>query len=191
MIDVVNIVCLTNVVNIVVNKLIDYWISHIVNVNCEFSDVVWILLWMCNTKKCKFDKKRLQSWLKFNFLNRCSDGRSETADAKISSKRIRFDTHTREWVYGWVKLFWAIGWTRVSLEKGYCSSSDSRSFLLRRLFSPVPPSPSLPCCRRPKEGERAARPAAQQKRRRKEGGDTVIAVIAVGSFTRFLCCLKG
>jgi hypothetical protein len=31
----------------------------------------------------------------------------------------------------------------------------------------------------------------QQKRRRKEGGDTVIAVIATGSFARFLGCLKG
>jgi hypothetical protein len=26
-------------------------------------------------------------------LNRCSDGRSETMDAKISSKRNRFDIH--------------------------------------------------------------------------------------------------
>jgi hypothetical protein len=29
----------------------------------------------------------------FDFLNRCSDGRSETAYAKISSKRNRFDIH--------------------------------------------------------------------------------------------------
>jgi hypothetical protein len=35
MIDVVNIVFLTDV-NIIVNKLFDYWISHVVNVNCEF-----------------------------------------------------------------------------------------------------------------------------------------------------------
>jgi hypothetical protein len=33
--------------------------------------------------------------------------------------------------------------------------------LFHHFSSPVPPSPSLPCCRRPKEGERAARPAAQ------------------------------
>jgi hypothetical protein len=32
----VNIVFLTDVVNIVMNKLFDYWISHVVNVNSEF-----------------------------------------------------------------------------------------------------------------------------------------------------------
>jgi hypothetical protein len=48
----------------------------------------------CNTEKnFKFDKKRLRSSQKFDFLNHCFDGRSETADAKISSKRNRFDTH--------------------------------------------------------------------------------------------------
>jgi antibiotic biosynthesis monooxygenase (ABM) superfamily enzyme len=30
---------------------------------------------------------------KFNFLNRCNDGRSKTANAKISSKHNRFDIH--------------------------------------------------------------------------------------------------
>jgi hypothetical protein len=36
MIDVVNIVFLTDVMNIIVNKLFDYSISHVVNVNYEF-----------------------------------------------------------------------------------------------------------------------------------------------------------
>jgi hypothetical protein len=36
MIDVANIVFLTDVVNIVVNKLFDYSISHVVNINREF-----------------------------------------------------------------------------------------------------------------------------------------------------------
>jgi hypothetical protein len=36
MIDVVNIVFLTDVVNIVVNKLFDYRISYVVNVKREF-----------------------------------------------------------------------------------------------------------------------------------------------------------
>jgi hypothetical protein len=30
---------------------------------------------------------------KFDFLNRCSDGRSETTDVKISSKHDRFTIH--------------------------------------------------------------------------------------------------
>jgi hypothetical protein len=30
---------------------------------------------------------------KFDFLNRCSDGRSETTDVKISSKRDHFTIH--------------------------------------------------------------------------------------------------
>jgi hypothetical protein len=39
---------------------------------------------------------------KFDFLNRCSDGRSETADAKISSKRDRFTIHMLDSEVGWI-----------------------------------------------------------------------------------------
>jgi hypothetical protein len=39
---------------------------------------------------------------KFDFLNRCSDGRSETADAKILSKRNRFDIHMLNSEVGWI-----------------------------------------------------------------------------------------
>jgi hypothetical protein len=39
---------------------------------------------------------------KFVFLNHCSDGRSETADAKISSKRGRFDIHMLDSEVGWI-----------------------------------------------------------------------------------------
>jgi hypothetical protein len=70
---------------------------------------------------------------------------------------------------------WCIGWIRVSLEKGYRSSSDSQSFFPALCTAPAwcppqrcscpnprPPAPSLPYCRCPKEeGERAARPTAQ------------------------------
>jgi hypothetical protein len=37
------------------------------------------------------------------FFNRCSDGRTETADANISSKRIRFATHMFDSEVGWIK----------------------------------------------------------------------------------------
>jgi hypothetical protein len=39
---------------------------------------------------------------KFDFLNCCSDGRSETADAKISSKRNRFDIHMLDSEVRWI-----------------------------------------------------------------------------------------
>jgi hypothetical protein len=39
---------------------------------------------------------------KFDFLNRCSDGRSETADAKISSKRDHFTIHMHDSEVRWV-----------------------------------------------------------------------------------------
>jgi hypothetical protein len=39
---------------------------------------------------------------KFDFLNCCSDGRSETADAKISSKRDRFTIHMLDSEVGWI-----------------------------------------------------------------------------------------
>jgi hypothetical protein len=39
---------------------------------------------------------------KFDFLNRCSDGRSETADAKISSKRDRFTINMIDSEVGWI-----------------------------------------------------------------------------------------
>jgi hypothetical protein len=39
---------------------------------------------------------------KFDFLNLCSDGRSETADAKISSKRDRFTIHILDSEVGWI-----------------------------------------------------------------------------------------
>jgi hypothetical protein len=35
-------------------------------------------------------------------LNRCSDGRSETADAKILSKRNHFDIHMLDSEVGWI-----------------------------------------------------------------------------------------
>jgi hypothetical protein len=40
---------------------------------------------------------------KIDFLNRCSDGWSETADAKISSKHNRFDIHMLNLEVGWIK----------------------------------------------------------------------------------------
>jgi hypothetical protein len=45
----------------------------------------------CNAKKKK-ERGSGVDW-KFNFLNRYSYGRSETVDAKISSKRDRFTIH--------------------------------------------------------------------------------------------------
>jgi hypothetical protein len=39
---------------------------------------------------------------KFDFLNRCSDGRSETADAKISLKRDRFTIYMLDSEVGWI-----------------------------------------------------------------------------------------
>jgi hypothetical protein len=39
---------------------------------------------------------------KFDFLNRCSDGRSETADAKISLKHDRFTIHMLDSEVGWI-----------------------------------------------------------------------------------------
>jgi hypothetical protein len=39
---------------------------------------------------------------KFEFLNHCSDGRSETADVKISLKRDRFDIHMLDSEVGWI-----------------------------------------------------------------------------------------
>jgi hypothetical protein len=39
---------------------------------------------------------------KFDFLNHCSDGRSETADAKISLKRDRFTIHMLDSEVGWI-----------------------------------------------------------------------------------------
>jgi hypothetical protein len=46
----------------------------------------------CNTKKSNIERgSRVDQ--KFDFLNCCSDGRSETVDAKISSKRDHFTIH--------------------------------------------------------------------------------------------------
>jgi hypothetical protein len=39
---------------------------------------------------------------KFDFLNRCSDDRLETADPKISSKRDRFAIHMIDSEVGWM-----------------------------------------------------------------------------------------
>jgi hypothetical protein len=39
---------------------------------------------------------------KFDFLNRCSDGRSETVDAKISSKRDRFTIQMLDSEVRWI-----------------------------------------------------------------------------------------
>jgi hypothetical protein len=39
---------------------------------------------------------------KFDFLNRCSDGQSETTDVKISSKRDRFTIHMLDSEVGWI-----------------------------------------------------------------------------------------
>jgi hypothetical protein len=47
-------------------------------------------------------RKRLGVDQKFYFLNRCSDGRSETADAKISSKHDRFTIHMLDSEVGWI-----------------------------------------------------------------------------------------
>jgi hypothetical protein len=46
----------------------------------------------CNTKKTVLERGSGVD-RKFDILNCCSGGRSETADAKISSKRNRFDIH--------------------------------------------------------------------------------------------------
>jgi hypothetical protein len=53
----------------------------------------------CNTKKIERGSGVDQ---KFNFLNRCSDGRLETADVKISSKRDRFTIHMLDSEVGWI-----------------------------------------------------------------------------------------
>jgi hypothetical protein len=46
----------------------------------------------CNTKKIILERGSGVD-RKFDFLNRCSDGQSETADAKISLKHDRFIIH--------------------------------------------------------------------------------------------------
>ncbi len=62
---------------------------------------------ICNTKKKRKEKNNNIERgsgvdKKFDFLNRCSDGRSETADAKISSKRDRFTIHMLDSEVGWI-----------------------------------------------------------------------------------------
>jgi hypothetical protein len=54
----------------------------------------------CNTKK-KLERGSGVDQ-KFDFLNRCSDGRSETVDAKISSKRDHFTIHMLDSELGWI-----------------------------------------------------------------------------------------
>jgi hypothetical protein len=54
----------------------------------------------CNTKKIL--ERGFGVDQKFDFLNRCSDGRSETTDAKISSKCDRFDIHMLDSEVGWI-----------------------------------------------------------------------------------------
>jgi hypothetical protein len=61
---------------------------------------VWKLANHCNTKK-KLERGSGVDQ-KFDFLNRCSDDRSETADAKISSKRNRFDIHMLDSDVRWI-----------------------------------------------------------------------------------------
>jgi hypothetical protein len=53
----------------------------------------------CNTKKIETGSRVDHN---FDFLNRCSDGRSETADAKISSKHDCFDIHMLDSEVGWI-----------------------------------------------------------------------------------------
>jgi hypothetical protein len=70
----------------------------------------WILEAPCVTPKkerlIKLDlsliRKRLRGWPNFEFLNRCSDGRTETVDVKISSKRIRLTTHMLDSEFRWI-----------------------------------------------------------------------------------------
>jgi hypothetical protein len=59
-----------------------------------------IIIKMCNTKKILERGSAVDR--KFDFLNRCSDGRSKTVDAKISSKRNRFDIHMLDSEVGWI-----------------------------------------------------------------------------------------
>jgi transposase InsO family protein len=54
----------------------------------------------CNTKKILERGSGVDR--KFDFLNRCSDGRSETADLKISLKRDRFIIHMLDLAVGWI-----------------------------------------------------------------------------------------
>jgi hypothetical protein len=54
----------------------------------------------CNTKKILERGSGVDR--KFDFLNRCSDSRSETADAKISSKHDCFTIHMLDSEVGWI-----------------------------------------------------------------------------------------
>jgi hypothetical protein len=60
---------------------------------------------MCNTKK-KENNNNIERGSrvdqKFDFLNRCPDGRTETADAKISSKHDCFTIHMIDSEVGWI-----------------------------------------------------------------------------------------
>jgi hypothetical protein len=67
----------------------------------EFEDKFFLGGGECNTKKNI--RKRLRSSPKFDFFNRCSDGRLETANTKISSKRNCFDTHMLNLEVRWIK----------------------------------------------------------------------------------------
>jgi hypothetical protein len=55
----------------------------------------------CNTKKIILERGSGVD-RKFDFLNCCSDGRSETADVKISSKHDRFTIHMLDSEVGWI-----------------------------------------------------------------------------------------
>jgi hypothetical protein len=53
----------------------------------------------CNAKKIE---RGSEVDRKFDFLNRYSDGRSETVDAKISLKRDHFTIHMLDSEVGWI-----------------------------------------------------------------------------------------
>jgi hypothetical protein len=67
------------------------------NVLCIIVDLMIVMF--CNAKKIERGSEVDQ---KFDFLNRYSDGRSETADAKISSKHDRFTIHMLDSEVRWI-----------------------------------------------------------------------------------------
>jgi hypothetical protein len=74
--------------------------SYHCNINNKIEYITSKTILCCNTKKILERGSGVDR--KFDFLNRCSDGQSETADAKISSKHNRFDIHMLDSEVGWI-----------------------------------------------------------------------------------------
>jgi hypothetical protein len=69
----------------------------------EFEDEFFFLGGRENVTQKKILERGSRVDKKLDFLNRCSDGRAETMNAKISLKRNHFDIHMLNSEVGWIK----------------------------------------------------------------------------------------